>query len=76
MVSFTQFACLTATECGRSSMLYLEWDGFVSYLECWTSSKTDPALRNIPAVVRICFCTHSCSLEGATDLKSAAFCSS
>ncbi len=38
----------------KLSMEYLEWDGFVSFLECWTASfKSDPSLKEDEVVVRI-----------------------
>ena len=35
-------------ECTKSSTLYLEWEGFASYLEGWTGTfKTDPDLKEV-----------------------------
>ena len=36
----------------RNSMIYIEWDGLVSYLEHWTSTfKVDTSLKEIDEVV-------------------------
>ena len=42
------------TDVTRGSMVYIEWDGLVSYLEHWTSSfKLDVTLKDIDEVVSI-----------------------
>ena len=29
--------CVCVLECSKESQLYLEWDGFVALMECWTN---------------------------------------
>ena len=40
--------------CTKGSLLYLKWEGFVSYLECWTGIfKVAPELKEVV----VCICT-------------------
>ena len=42
------------TDCDRSSIEFVEWEAFASYLECWTNTfKSEPSHKDIEEVVSL-----------------------